>query len=317
MIKYITAALILLTITTSQAQNNRADTTILGIYNTGMRFTVTRADFGTQTATELIFDMVLAFDTVKVITSVADTTRGGRKQKHSYEHRCNYLSGVQGNAELFKDKIVLMELNKDCDVIQVCLLAQRSGAKAFMFIHNSNSNGNIHLPKQGLYKDSIRIPVFCVGKEKGADISALLPSVAGIKTKAPPPSSLSRVTNDSTKTNVLLTKQAVGTEGLTTQNEQTINNTELLNDNGSGKQGFSVSPNPTRNQANISYQFLQATDVTVEVKAASGQVIFSRLLRGATVGSLDIPTVDYPNGTYFVSMQYGKAVKTTKLVVRH
>jgi hypothetical protein len=152
MIKYITAALMLLTIATSQAQNNRADTTILGIYNTGTRFTVTRADFGTQTPTELIFEMVLAFDTVKVITSVADTTRGGRKEKHSYTHRCNYLSGLQGNADLFKDKIVLMELNKDCDVTEVCLLAQRAGAKGFMFIHNSNSNGNIHLPKKGAFE---------------------------------------------------------------------------------------------------------------------------------------------------------------------
>ena len=278
MIKYITAVLMLLSITTSEAQNNRADTTILGIYNTGTRFTVTRADFGTQTPTELIFEMVLAFDTVKVITSVADTTRGGRKEKHSYTHRCNYLSGLQGNAELFKDKIVLMELNKDCDVTEVCLLAQRSGAKAFMFIHNSNSNGNIHLPKKGAFKDSIRIPVFCVGKEKGEDISALLPSVAGIKTKMPPPAS--RVVNDSTKTNVLLTKQGLNTEGLLSQTDPTANNTELSNDNGLGKQSFSVSPNPTRNQTNVTYQFLKATDITVEVKTASGQVIFNQILRG-------------------------------------
>jgi hypothetical protein len=171
----------------------------------------------------------------------------------------------------------------------------------------------------GAFKDSITIPVFTVGNEKGTSISALLPSIVGIKTKMPPPQS--RVVRDSLNTDVLATKQAIDTEGVTNQNESQLlgnNTTDLENGNsGLSKQGFTVSPNPTRNQTNITYQFLKATDVTVEVKAASGQVIFSRLLRGATVGSLDIPTVDYPNGTYFVSFQYGKEVKTQKLVVRH
>ena len=165
--KSLIAIVMLLSISIAFAQgNNRADTTILGVYNTGTRFTVTRADFGTQTPTELIAEMVVAFDTVKVITSVSDTSRGGSKKKHSYVHTCNYLSGLSRTPNLFKDKIVLMELNKDCDVTQVCLLAQRSGAKAFMFIHNSNSNGNIKLPKKGEFKDSIRIPVFVVGKDR-------------------------------------------------------------------------------------------------------------------------------------------------------
>ena len=162
----------LLSISAAYAQgNNRADTTLLGVYNTGTRFTVTRADFGLQTPTELIAEMVLAFDTVKVVTIAVDS--GRIKQKHSYLHNCNYISGLRGTPTLFKDKIVLMELNKDCDVTQIVLFAQRSGAKAFMFIHNSNSNGNIHLPKTGLFKDSIKIPVFTVGKDRGADISAL------------------------------------------------------------------------------------------------------------------------------------------------
>ncbi len=73
----------------------------------------------------------------------------------------------------------------------------------------------------------------------------------------------------------------------------------------------------TRNQANVTYQFQNPTDVTVNVETESGQMVFSRLLRGVTVGNVEIPTVDYPNGTYFVTLQYGKEVKTKKLVVRH
>ena len=172
--KSLFAITMLFSISTAFGQgNNRADTTILGVYNTGTRFTITRADFGLQTATELIAEMVVAFDTVKVITSVSDTSRGGSKKKQSFVHTCNDLSGLRRTPDMFKGKIVLMELNKDCDVTQVCLLAQRSGEKAFMFIHNSNSNGNIKLPKKGMFMDSIRIPVFVVGGEKGADISAL------------------------------------------------------------------------------------------------------------------------------------------------
>ena len=94
-------------------------------------------------------------------------------------------------------------------------------------------------------------------------------------------------------------------------------NADLSNSTSFGKQGFTVSPNPTRNQANVTYQFQNPTDVTIEAKTASGQVIFTRILRGAIVGNVEIPTVDYPNGTYFVTLQYGKEVKTKKLVVRH
>lgn len=314
---FVVTLLLFFITTISFAQNNsRADTTLLGIYSTGARFTLTRADFGQQTPTDILTDMVMAYDTVEVSTTTADTSR--TRIKKSYEKRCNKISEFVLNRDYYKDKIVLIEYNKDCDYTQTCFLAQKAGAKAFVFIHNSNSNGNIHLSKKGSYKDSIRIPVFIVGKEKGEQISALLPSKAGIKTKTPPPIQ-SRVANDSTITNVLLTKQpdnGIGDVNLN-QNEQTATNADLTNAIGTTKQGFSVSPNPTRNQANIAYQFTKPTDVTIEAKAASGQVIFSRLLRGATVGNLDIQTADWVNGTYFVTLQYGKEVQTKKLVVRH
>ena len=88
--KAIIIITMLLSISAAHGQgNSRADTTLLGVYNTGARFTVTRADFGLQTATEVLGEMVLAFDTVKVITTAADTGRA--KQKHSYTQQCNYL----------------------------------------------------------------------------------------------------------------------------------------------------------------------------------------------------------------------------------
>jgi hypothetical protein len=315
MIKYLTLALVLLVVATSNAQAVRGDTTTLGIYNTGARFLLTRADFGTQTPTDILADMVIAYDTVQIATIVTDTGRSSRVRQ-SYEKRCNSIAGLSRNSELFKDKIVLMELNKDCDVTQLCLLAQQSGAKAFVFIHNSNSNGNIHLPKKGLYPESINMPVFVVGNEHGKNISALLPSKAGIRTKVPQIQNL--IVNNTNNPDAL--NQQVGikgieaTEGSSLQDEQTGLNADVL---GKGRKGFSLSPNPSRNETNLTYQFPKATDMTIEVKTTSGQVVLSQILRGATVGNLNIQTTDWASGTYFISLQYGKEIKTKKFVVQH
>ena len=321
MIKYLISALLLLAAANSEAQNNRADTTLLGIYSTGAGFTLTRADFGTQTATDILTDMVMAYDTVQVSTTVTDTARSRVRQ--SYEKRCNTISGLVTNKRYYKDKIVLMELNKDCDVTQICLLAQRAGAKAFVFIHNSNSNGNIHLPKQGLYKDSIRIPIFTVGKEKGENISALLPSVAALKTKMPPPATQSLVKNDSLNSAMqlatLLTKT---TDRTTVQNDPLLTTDASLNLR-EWEKGLSISkpymklsPNPTRDIAYINYGLPQSTDVQMDVKNAVGQVIFTQILRGVQIGTVELNTQGWANNIYIVEMRFGKETIRQKLVVQ-
>jgi Secretion system C-terminal sorting domain len=76
-------------------------------------------------------------------------------------------------------------------------------------------------------------------------------------------------------------------------------------------------PNPSRNETSLTYQFPKATDVTVEVKMTSGQVVLSKILRGVTIGTLEIQTTNWANGTYFLALQYDKVVKTKKFVVQH
>ena len=120
----------------------------------------------------------------------------------------------------------------------------------------------------------------------------------------------SAVANTSqTTTTIQTNKQALETTERTQQEELAAAETI--------RHGFTVSPNPARNQVNVTYQFPQATDATIEVKAASGQVINRQILRGVTIGNLPISTVDYASGTYFVTLQYGKVVQTKKLIVRH
>ena len=310
MTKYLIIALVLMSTIRSQAQNPRADTSVLlSVHNTGTRFKLIPADFGTTVTQDLVGVMVRSYDTVMVLKENGGADTSGRKPiRYVTERRCNVMS------QNISGKIVVMELNKDCDVTQTCLNVQRAGAKGFVIIHNSNSQGNIKLPKKGLYKDSIRIPIFTVGSNVGDSITLLLPTVVGIKIPPSTRPNQSVVSNDSSL--VAISEKA---KDNSTSNDATLDADLLNNDNsfGIGKQEFSVSPNPTRNQANIAYQFTKPTDVTIEAKAASGQVIFSRLLRGATVGNLDIQTADWANGTYFVTLQYGKEVQTKKLVVRH
>ncbi len=291
----------------SHAQNQpAADSSQLAIFNTGRNITVLSTDFGGILTADLIGDMVMAYDTVMVLKAHTVRDSSGRyPMRYQSERRATKIS------RNLKDKIAVIDYNKNYDVTQMCLNAQRAGAKALIIIHESNDKKVYKLGKKGLYKDSIRIPCFTIPNNKGEQIQQLLPSVVGIKVPAVITTNASVVANGEPLVNTTeKSKDKISDVDATL-------NTELSNTTGFGKEGFSISPNPTRNQANVTYQFQNPTDVTIEAKSASGQVIFSRLMRGATVGNIEIPTVDYPNGTYFVTLQYGKEVKTKQLVVRH
>ena len=298
----ILLVLVLLAVT-SQAQT---DSSQLAVYNTGRNITVLSADFGAALTQDLIGEMVMAYDTVIVLKAHTVRDSSGRyPMRYQSERRATKIS------RNLKGKIAVIDYNKDYDVTQMCLNAQRAGAKALIIIHESNDKKVYKLAKKGIFKDSIRIPCFTIPNNKGEQIQQLLPSVVGIKVPAVITTNASVVANGEPLVNTTeKSKDKISDVDATL-------NTELSNTTGFGKQGFSISPNPTRNQANVTYQFQKPTDVTIEAKSASGQVIFSRLMRGATVGNIEIPTVDYPNGTYFVTLQYGKEVKTKQLVVRH
>jgi hypothetical protein len=80
---------------------------------------------------------------------------------------------------------------------------------------------------------------------------------------------------------------------------------------------FGISPNPSHDQTTVSYQFSKATDAKIEVETASGQIVVSQQLKGVTVGSFDISTSDWANGTYILSLQSGRDIMTKKFVVQH
>jgi hypothetical protein len=148
-----------LTVVTSQAQ--KADSSTLAVFNTGRNFSITAADFGSAPTQDLIGEMVLAFDTVMVLKAHTQADSSGKKP--------------------MRHKIAVIDYNKEVDVTQTSLNVQRAGAKALIIIHESNDKKLYKLLKKGIYKDSIRIPIYTIPNEKGDNILELLPSVAGIK----------------------------------------------------------------------------------------------------------------------------------------
>ena len=318
MIKYVTTALFLLTLASTSHAQNRADTSIaLSVYNTGVSFKLIPADFGGVITTDLVATMVMSYDTVMTMKDSGKKDTASRKTilRYKTERQCDKMSSG------LKDKIVVMELNKDCDVTQTCLNVQRAGAKAFVIIHNSNAQGNIKLPKKGAFNDSIRIPIFTVRSGVSDSITSLLPTVVGIRKPTLPPVRPQQLvaSADSSAARALAvneTKDKVQQNAEMDENSETLNRTPA-NNVGLSKRAFTLAPNPTHDQTTLTYQFSKPTDVTLLIETAAGQVVMNKILRGITVGSLDIQTSEWANGTYILSMQYGKEIKTKKFEVQH
>jgi Secretion system C-terminal sorting domain/PA domain len=177
--KNIIAIFFLTVALSGYAQKQKGDTLVLSIYNNNTRYMLTLADFGPDVLSQSITgEMVAVYDTVLTIKGKADSTKN-KLPRFEISRSCDKPLGD------VKNKIVIMDLNKDCDVTLLCLNVQRAGAKAFVVVHNSNSNGNIKLPKQGAYKDSIKIPIFTIRKELGENITTMLPTLAGISLRRP------------------------------------------------------------------------------------------------------------------------------------
>jgi hypothetical protein len=183
--KILTIALSLFTIICHAQKPNKADTTTLAVLNTGRNFILTEADFGVAPTEDLIGEMVMAFDTVMVLKEHAKKDSSGKKMiMHQLERRANKISSN------LKDKIALIDFNKDYDVTQMCIKIQRAGAKALIIIHESNEKKLYKLLKKGVFKDSIKIPCYTLPNKRKDDISELLPTIVGIKMPIAPTQAL-------------------------------------------------------------------------------------------------------------------------------
>lgn len=82
--------------------------------------------------------------------------------------------------------------------------------------------------------------------------------------------------------------------------------------------GMSVFPNPTAEDANVSFELSNAANVNVTVTDLAGNVVYANDLGSVSAGSTDVAinTGNMANGVYMVNIDVDGAVSTEKLVVR-
>ena len=319
MIKYLTVAIVLFAMSISTAQNSRTDTTTqLSVYNTAARFKLIPADFGAVITQPLIGTMVRSYDTIMVLKATGRTDTVSRRPvvRYKVERVCDRMSTG------LRDMIVVMELNKDCDVTQTCLNVQRAGAKAFVIIHNSNSEGNIKLPKRGLYKDSIRIPIYTVRSNVGDSITTLLPSIVGIRKQVPiRPMALTSQNKDSIfaasqkvrddifiQDNQPLNNETIGKQGLADASAQSLTQKNI---------GWSIAPNPVTVEAVINYNFATKSTINIDVFNELGQIVTNYELPNTQTGKVNLDVSAWQNGAYYIRLKSETLKEVKRLMVVH
>ena len=300
--------------TISQAQSTQADTFYLSVYNTGARIEITPADFGGKVTQDLMGTMVRAFDTVMVLKAngAIDST-GNKRLRHEAERRADRIS------KDIKDKIVVMELNKDIDVTLTCINVQRGGAKALILIHTSNKKEDIKLKKLGAFKDSLRIPCFTVRNTLGDSLWGILPSVAGIKAPTVPPVQSLQAQNSTLLNSAqAINKEKANPTGL--NDATTTNNTQsggFTNSYSSEKIGWDLSPNPASQEAILHYNFTQTAPLSIEVFNEAGQLVTNYNLPDNLTGTLNMDVSSWVTGIYSVRLVSGDLKEVKRLVVVH
>ena len=259
---------------------------LLAVYNTGANYRLVPAAFGTgDTVKELLNELVLAHDTAMLFVhrdrqSESGIPSGGVMTVRSRDKMSRNVEG----------KVAVMALGT-YDPTYAVLNAQRLGAKAFIFIHPSDNLDSVRL-KGGLYADSIRIPVYSVRSTTGARISMMLPSHVGI-----------RVSTEKADDDQEATDSRNGVPRYVSATVDTL------------WASMSLTPNPANQSASLRYDFSGATDLLVEVRNASGQVVFSKPLVEEYSGALVLPTSEWVSGVYLVGVSRGGEWSYRKLVV--
>ena len=320
--------------------NNRADTILLSVYNTGNKYRLTPASFSPPTSrTALLTDMVWVFDTLvrfqdggsnatlpdAILLKMPDSLRrkftSQRTMKMVIDRQCDkpmLKSEVEG-------KVVIVELSQ-CDASQKALMAQRAGASAIVFVHNSNNPNGIEI-KTGVFKDSIRIPCFTVRKDIGTRISAMLPSKVAIVRPDTMPinaQALTMVNNNGTSAQSQQSKDKADNPLDNTESSpqnpnfaNNLNNSPFKLADGTGY-NWRISPNPTSDYTTIEYRFSKPTDVTIEVFNELGQVLSRTDYKAAQSGVVDVDVVNWASGIYTVHLTpKGNTPSVKKVVVQH
>jgi hypothetical protein len=313
----------------------RADSVLLSVFNTGVKYRLTPATFAPRsTGEELLTEMVMVQDTVVsfvemvgngttflpplLVEQMPDSVRLALETRKLMRavvtHRCDKPITAD-----VKDKIVLMTLGT-CDPSLMCLNAQRVGAKAIILCHPNNNRDSIQL-SSGAFADSITIPCYTVRRDIGERMSALMPSQVGIKKPEVMPEDaqgLKGRSNNNTSTTATkevpqLAENAENTEGVAGNSMTDIQSTNSpTSTKSSTKMSLNLSPNPANDMSTLTLNLSKKVDIAIEIMNEAGQIMRRKTLQNIQVGSLDIDTREWASGAYFIHLTDGKGVKMVK-----
>jgi Secretion system C-terminal sorting domain len=316
---------------------SQKDTTFLAVYNYNARYALTPLDLGRDIPQpDLISDLVVAYDTVMTLKT---------------DGKAMDVVVTRSNTKIsphIKDKVAIIYLNDNCSPTQTCLNAQRAGAQAVILVHlrHKVQDIQIHTTERDTWRDSLKIPCYTVSKQIGEKMMSLLPSaviVQKVKPKKedelkdenqPIDSTLVAMLDKPIAAPVLVEKpllvlesplKEAAKEAIQTDNQlanradsptampttpASLNKLQQVD-------GIRLYPNPTHDVAYIEYNFAESTDIRINVLNGFGQVVFTKILRGGSKGTLDINTLNWASAIYFIKAHSGKNLLRQKLVVQH
>jgi hypothetical protein len=306
----------------------------ISLYNTGARFELRRAPFGSQKdILDSVKTIVFAQDTFEVKKNdvgrnFTPPTKDDIKKKLE-ENKPNPNAPPQRTTDAEKEKakqnaakrtciietnglkgkIVLIDFDKNCDPADKCLQAQRAGAFAAIVIYDTNKKDSIAMVKSRV-SDAVTIPCYSIIRQQGDSLRVMLPSKAAFFT--PRPNRASLIRQDSIQ-NAFITNQLVK-EGLSLGTENTNSN---IGAGFSEKPFVRLSPNPSNDIVTLRYVLPKLTHLQIDVKNMAGQTIYTNKNNNTQSGNLDILTQSWTSGIYWVHISFGEERTVQKLVVQH
>jgi Secretion system C-terminal sorting domain/PA domain len=309
MIKYLFTALSLFCVL-STANAQKKDTVVLSVYNNNQRFMLYPMPFGKNKPDKhFTAEMVIALDTIhKLEVSIKRDSSGKFPKRWRTLRQCGKLP------KNVKDKVVLLQLNTDCDISTQVYNAQEAGAAAVIIIHTTNRTDSVTIPKltgriKYAYENKIKIPCFTVRNVIGAKLTTMLPTLVGIRR---PDSTvgvqaLAIFLSDSARAAIQAQQDAFAKAEYDA----------YMATNGFTGIGWALAPNPVHEAAELVYNFEKRANFTVEVFNEIGQLVTNYQLPDAQRGKLNIDVSSWQNGVYNVSISSGSFRQNKRLVVAH
>ena len=288
----------------------KKDTVVLSVYNNNQRFMLYPMPFGKNKPDKHVTaEMVIALDTVhKLEVSTKRDSSGKFPKRWRTLRQCGKLP------KNVKDKVVLLHLNKDCDISTQVYNAQEAGASVVIIIHTTNRTDSVIIPTltgNNRYVDAskVKIPCFTVRNVIGAKLTTMLPSLVGIRRpdSTVAVQALAIFMSDSARAAIQAQQEAIA---------KAEYDAYIAKNSFTGI-GWRLAPNPVHEAAELEYNFEKRANFTVEVFNEVGQLMTNYQLPDAQRGKLTIDVSSWQNGVYNVSVSSGSFRQNKRLVVAH